>query len=84
MKHTHYQITNILANIAKKEDGLNQILKLSLEAIIKAERVVHNETLKDMSNGFRSRKVLGIGKELVLEVPRSRFHAFYPVLLPKS
>jgi len=33
-----------------------------------------------VSNGFRRRKSLGLHKQLVLDVPRSRFQAFYPVL----
>jgi transposase-like protein len=48
-----------LEDILQKEDGLNTILKMSLEALMKAERSEHNSTEKDYSNGYRSRKAFG-------------------------
>lgn len=78
---TREQITKILGDIAQKEGGLNELLTISLEALMRAERTVHNHTHGDVSNGYRSRKSFGHGKLLELQVPRSRYGQFYPVLL---
>ncbi len=48
---------------------------------MRAEREVHNHTYNDVSNGYRFRKTFGRGKLLELQVPRSRYGAFYPVIL---
>lgn len=61
--------------------GMQQVLKISMEAIMRAERQEHNLNSKDLSNGFRSRKSFGQGKILELRVPRTRQGNFYPVLL---
>ena len=78
---TQEQITKILSEIVQKEDGYQEILKLSLEAIMRAEREEHNKTRGDMSNGYRYRKAFGQGKILELQVPRSRRGHFYPLIL---
>ncbi len=84
MKRLHFtqeQVTKILEEIAQKDDGMQEVLKISLEAIMRAEREEHNKTQGDMSNGYRYRKTYGQGKILELQVPRSRRGNFYPVLL---
>lgn len=84
MKHLHFtreQISEILDEITQKEGGIQELLKLSLEAIMRAEREIHNETHGDVSNGYRFRKTIGSGKLLELRVPRTRYGQFYPVLL---
>ena len=46
MKGLHFtqdQITKILEEIAQKEDGYSQVMKMALEAIMRAERELHNE-----------------------------------------
>jgi len=78
---TQEQITNILEEIAQKKDGYQEVLKISLEAMMRAERAEHNKSQGDMSNGYRYRKTFGQGKILELQVPRSRRGNFYPVLL---
>ena len=78
---TQEQITKILQSIAEEKDGVNKVLKLAFEAIMLAEREIHNMTESDVSNGFRYRRIFGKGKELILSVPRSRFKHFYPYLL---
>ena len=42
---------------------------------------MHNQENGDVSNGYRYRKTFGHGKLLELKVPRTRFGAFYPVIL---
>ncbi len=78
---TQEQVTKILEEIAQKEDGFQQVLKLSLEAIMRAEREEYNNKNGDMSNGYRYRKTYGKGKILELQVPRSRNGNFYPLIL---
>jgi len=78
---TQEQITKILVDIAEEKDGFNKLMQLSLEALMRAEREIHNKSTSDVSNGYRFRKVFGSGKQLELSVPRSRYHQFYPILL---
>jgi len=78
---TQEQVTKILEEIAKEKDGYNKVLKYSLEALMRAERELHNSKNNDVSNGYRWRSVFGKGKQLKLEVPRSRYDNFYPFLL---
>ncbi|GAP43963.1 transposase, Mutator family [Lentimicrobium saccharophilum] len=84
MKNLHFtqeQVTKILEEIAIKENGLQELQKLSLEAMMRAEREEHNALNGDMSNGYRPRRTFGRGKILELRVPRSRKGQFYPILL---
>ncbi len=84
MKNLHFtqeQVTNILEEIATKENGIQELQRISLEAMMRAEREEHNRTEGDMSNGYRPRRTFGQGKILELRVPRSRSGQFYPVLL---
>jgi len=78
---TQEQVTKILEEIAKEKDGYNKVLKYSLEAMMRAERQIHNTTYSDVSNGYRWRRAFGSQKQLQLEVPRSRNTNFYPFLL---
>ena len=78
---TQEQVTKILSDIAVGKDGINKILKIFLEALMQPERQEHNLATGDVSNGYRSRKVISNNTILELRVPRSRYHHFYPVLL---
>lgn len=76
------QVTKILTEVAKAEDGYNQVLQITIEALMRAEREEHlKATPTDKGNGYRNRKSFGSGKILELKVPRTRQGAFYPVLL---
>jgi putative transposase len=84
MKQLHFaqeQVTKILTQIAEEKGGTNTLLQLSLEAMMRSERQEHNSIHNDVSNGYRFRKSFGQGKLLELQVPRSRYGQFYPVLL---
>lgn len=81
MHFTQEQVKEILSEIVQKEDGLNTILKMSLEALMKSERNVHNVQNGDYSNGYRSRRAFGDKQMLELQVPRTRQGGFYPVIL---
>lgn len=81
MHFTQKQVSEILEEVLEKEDGLNSILKMSLEALMKSERTEHNKAQQDYSNGYRSRKAFGDKQLLELQVPRTRNGGFYPVVL---
>lgn len=81
MQFTQTQIKDILAEVISNEDGLNTILKLTLEALMRSERSEHNSERGDYSNGYRSRKAFGDKHMIELQVPRTRSGSFYPVVL---
>jgi transposase-like protein len=81
MHFTQPQIKEILDEIISKKDGLNIILKLTLESLMKAERSEHNILEEDYSNGYRKRKAFGDKHMIELQVPRTRSGSFYPVIL---
>lgn len=84
MEQLHFtrdQVSKILDQIVQEGGGVQELFKLALESIMRAERELHNEKNSDVSNGFRLRKTFGKGKLLELRVPRSRYGHFYPVLL---
>jgi transposase-like protein len=81
MDFTQEQISEIITKIATQEGGFRKVMTLTLEGLMKAERILWNESQSDVSNGFRPRRVLGDGRMLELQVPRSRKGNFYPMLL---
>ena len=82
MNFTQTQISELLLEIANSENGTNLLFQMTLETFMKSERNLHKkDNPTDYSNGYRQRKAQGFGKELVLQVPRTRSGAFYPVLL---
>lgn len=81
MHFTQVQIKEIIETIVQKEDGLNTILKIALESLMKAERAEHLINNSDYGNGFRTRKAFGDKQMLELQVPRTRNGSFYPVIL---
>jgi transposase-like protein len=81
MNFTQSQITEILDEIANGKNGYQQLLQLSLESIMRAERNEFNAAHSDSSNGYRFSSVLGHGGKLELAIPRSRHHNFYPMIL---
>lgn len=81
MNFTQAQITEILDSIANGSNGYQEILKLALESIMRAERNEFNTINSDVSNGYRLSNVFGHGGKLSLVVPRSRNHNFYPLIL---
>jgi len=78
---TQSQIKEILTDVASGPNGTQELLRMSLEAIMRAERTEHNIENEDMSNGYRFRKTYGKGHILELRVPRSRSGQFYPLIL---
>ncbi len=81
MNFTQAQNYEILEQIIKKDGGIEEVLKMSLEILMKAEREEHNRSTHDLSNGYRYRKTYGQGRLLELQVPRTRNGNFYPLIL---
>lgn len=81
MNFTQEQMSEIFNEIAHKKDGYQALLKLSLEAIMKAERNEFNIVHSDNSNGYRLSSVFAHKSKMELIVPRSRHHNFYPLIL---
>src|SRR5690554_3935405 len=81
MHFTQSQVSKIIEEVVSKEDGLNTILKMSLDALMKSERTQHNQQYRDLSNGFRTRRAFGDKQMIELQVPRTRSGNYYPVVL---
>jgi transposase-like protein len=82
MHLSNIQITELLAELANQKDGFNEVLRISFEALMKAERQEHlSGNSDDKCNGFRQVKAYGRGKMLALRVPRTRDGNFYPLLM---
>ena len=83
MQLSKTQITALLTEVASQEDGFNEILRMSFEALMKAERQEHlsEQSGTDKGNGYRQVKAYGRGKMLELRVPRTRSGNFYPLLM---
>jgi transposase-like protein len=82
MQLSKTQISALLTEIASQEDGFNEILRMSFEAMMKAERQEYLiQSADDKGNRFRQVKAYGRGKMLELRVPRTREGNFYPLLM---
>lgn len=82
MHFTQEQIKAIFCSIANKENGINELLKLALETCMRAERSIFQEENPDVyANSYRPCKAIGLNKELLLKVTRTRDGSFYPALL---
>lgn len=82
MQLSKAQITAVLTELASQEEGFKELMQMSFEAIMKAERNEHLEsTESDKGNGYRQVKAYGRGKMLELRVPRTRSGNFYPILM---
>ena len=79
------QIQEILNHKAVLENGINDILKMVLNALMYAERQAflqgQKDHLKNKANGYRSIKINGYGRQLALAIPRDRLAMFKPLLL---
>ena len=62
MNFTQAQNHEILEDIIKNGAGIEEISRMSLEILMKAERNEHNQANGDLSNGYRFRKTYGHGK----------------------
>jgi len=75
-------LKDLIANHLTRENGLNDVLEMTLNAMMKHERSLHLDDGKDnKANGYRPGKVYGHGKLLELRISRDRNGEFYPKVL---
>ena len=65
MQLSKAQITEILSVIASGEDGFNELLQITFEALMQSERREHLQRIEgDKGNGYRNVRAYGNGKML--------------------
>lgn len=76
------QLQSILNHKACSEQGLNEVLTITLNAIMHSERshFLQNQDA-NKANGYRPIKVQGYGRQLSLAIPRDRLGLFKPLLM---
>lgn len=79
---TKVQIQEAINQLLEKENGLNEVLQMTLNGLMYAERSAFLEEQKEnKGNGYRFVKAVGLGKQINLSVPRDRLGVFEPVIL---
>ncbi|TYC06603.1 MAG: IS256 family transposase [Kosmotoga sp.] len=82
MKFTKVQLQTLISNHLKRENGLNEVLEMTLNAMMKAERTAHlQQAPGNKANGYRMGRAYGNGRLLELRIPRDRNGEFYPKVL---
>lgn len=75
-------LNDLITNHIKQDNGLNEVLEFTLNAMMKHERALHLESAEgNKGNGYRPGRVYGHGKLLELRIPRDRNGEFYPKVL---
>src|SRR5690625_4617729 len=66
-------LKDLITNHLKQENGLNEVLQITLNAMMKNERSLHlQQASGNKANGYRPGRVYGHGKLLELRIPRDR------------
>lgn len=81
---TKLQLQSEISNLLKQENGLNEVLQMTLNAMMLSERsdfLLSEENLDNKGNGYRYAKAVGVGKQISLSIPRDRMGVFKPVVL---
>ncbi len=82
MNLTKKQTEEVLSNFLDKENGLNDVMQMMLNAMMYSERAEHlADDVANKANGFRLGKVFGYGSQIELRIPRDRQSAFTPTIL---
>lgn len=77
------QLQTVLNHKAVSKEGVDSILKMTLNAIMYSEREAflnQNGDTKNKGNGYRPIKVTSYGRQLALAIPRDRLGVFEPLL----
>lgn len=82
MNFTKEQLSEVLGKHIERERGLQELMELMIESMMKAER----REFLDISpgnkgNGYRQGKSYGQGRVLEFRIPRDRFGNFHPTIL---
>lgn len=83
MNLSKLQTEEVLKDFISKENGLNDVLEMVLNSLMKSERdsFLLSESDGNKGNGYRPGRVFGRGHQLELRIPRDRLGQFYPVIL---
>lgn len=82
MQISKVQLKNLIGNHLNRDNGLNEVMEMMLDAMMKAERSAHLERFEgNKANGYRYGKTYGNGRILELRIPRDRNGEFYPKVL---
>ncbi len=82
VKLTKKQLREVIRDELKKENGLNELFKLTLEGLMFLEREeVTSINPNNKCNGYRTKKSIGFGSGFKLSVPRDRLGIFQPYIL---
>ena len=71
---TPEQVTKVLQDIAQRNEGYSMVMKIAFEAMMRAERQVHNETHGDVSRLFNE------AKEEVRQWIERPLDSYYPII----
>lgn len=80
---TNDQLQDTINSLLNKEEGLNNLLEMILDGLMKLERdtfLTGPAGSGNKANGYRPGRAAGYGKELSLRIPRDRLGQFKPVL----
>lgn len=82
MEISYIQLKDLIENHLKQENGLNEVMEMVLNGMMKAERTEFlSKAAGNKGNGYRPGKTYGNGKILELRIPRDRNGEFYPKVL---
>lgn len=82
MELTKEQTESVLSNFLNRENGLNEVLQMMLNAMMKVEREAFLEGDEgNKGNGYRLGKVFGYGSQIELRIPRDRLSTYTPTIL---
>ncbi|WCN09100.1 IS256 family transposase [Marinomonas mediterranea] len=83
LKLNQTQIQAVVDQLTSQPDGVNRLLEIAMNSLMKAERNAYLEaaTKGNKANGYRSVSGYGVGDSLSLQIPRDRLGGFKPTLL---
>ena len=83
LKLNQTQIQAAVDQLTSQPDGVNSLLEMAMNSLMKAERSAYLEAAikGNKANGYRSVSGYGIGDSLALQIPRDRLGHFKPTLL---
>lgn len=83
LKLNTQQIQAAVDQLTSQPDGINKLLEMAINSLMKAERSAYLEAAVqgNKANGYRSVNGFGIGEALSLQIPRDRLGHFRPTLL---
>ena len=82
MQFTKEQLSEVLGKHIERDRGLQDLMELMIESMMKAERRDFLDTSPgNKGNGYRQGKSYGQGRILEFRIPRDRFGNFHPTIL---